>query len=177
VNRTGTRYEDYKSLGASEREKTQSIFRFATTNNYGKIKVATWKKRDGRIERQTLKINDARMKREYWLYLAAAGCGAAIWIVIAAVSGRNEAWDSNLYFSVGIPAVCLVSMLFAFFEPDRSWRWGILPMVGQFVWMLVSPGPGNLLPLGVIVFAVLSVPPIIAARIAAFIASKLISFH
>jgi hypothetical protein len=38
--------------------------------------------------------------------------------------------------------------------------------------MLLSPGPGNLLPLGVIVFGALSVPPIIAARIGAFIATK-----
>jgi hypothetical protein len=49
---------------------------------------------------------------------------------------------------------------------------GALPMIGQFVWMLVSQGPGNLLPLGVIVFGVLSVPAIIAAQIAAFIATK-----
>ena len=112
------------------------------------------------------------MKREYWLYLLAAGCGAAIWILIAQVSGRNEAWNSNLYFTLGIPVVCQVSMAFAFFEPNRSWRWGVLPMVGQLVWMLISPGPGNLLPLGVIVFGVLSVPPIIAARIGAFIATK-----
>jgi hypothetical protein len=47
-------------------------------------------------------------------------------------------------------------MAFAFFEPNRSWGWGVLPMVGQFVWMLLSQGPGNLLPLGVIVFGVLS---------------------
>jgi hypothetical protein len=105
------------------------------------------------------------MKREHWLYLSAAGCGAAIWILIALASGRNEAWDSGLYFSVGIPAVCLVSMAFAFFEPNRSLTWGVLPLVGQFVWMLLSSGPGNILPFGVIVFGVLSVPPIIAARI------------
>ena len=43
------------------------------------------------------------MKREHWLYLAAAVCGAAIWIVIALASGRKEAWDSGLYFSVGDP--------------------------------------------------------------------------
>src|SRR5262245_34310230 len=79
------------------------------------------------------------MKRAHWLYLAEAVCGAAIWILIAPVSGRNEAWDSNLYFSVGIPAVCLVSMALAFFEPSEPWRWGVLPMVGQFVWMLISP--------------------------------------
>ena len=112
------------------------------------------------------------MKRNHWLYLVAAACGAAIWILIALASGRKEAWDSELYCSVGIPAVCLVSMAFAFFEPDRSWRWGVLPLVGQFVWMLLSQGPGNLLPLGVVAFAVFSIPSIIAARIGAFIATK-----
>ena len=112
------------------------------------------------------------MKRDYWLYLVAAACGAAIWIFVALASGRKEAWDSGLYFSVGIPAVCLVSTAFAFFEPNRSWRWGVLPLVGQFVWMLFSPGPGNLLPLGVIAFAVLSVPPIVTARIGASIATR-----
>jgi hypothetical protein len=39
--------------------------------------------------------------------------------------------------------------------------------------MFFSLGPGNLLPLGVIVFGVLSVPPIIAAWIGAFIATKI----
>lgn len=112
------------------------------------------------------------MKRDHWLYLVATLCGAAIWIFVALASGRGEAWDSGLYFSVGIPAVCLVSMALAFFEPERSWRWGVLPVVGQFVWMLLSQGPGNLLPLGIVVFAVLSLPSIIAARVGASIATK-----
>jgi hypothetical protein len=112
------------------------------------------------------------MKRNHWLYLAAAVCGAAIWILIALASGRKEAWDSGLYFSVGIPVVCLISLAFAFLEPNRSWRWGVLPLVGQFVWMLLSQGPGNLLPLGVVVFGVFSVPSIIAAWIGAFIAKR-----
>ena len=113
-----------------------------------------------------------RMKRAYWLYLIAIVSGAAIWIFVALATGRNEAWDSGLYFSVGIPAVCVVSMALAFFEPEGSWRWGILPLVGQFLWMLFSNGPGNLLPLGIVVFAVLSVPSIIAARIGASIARR-----
>jgi len=112
------------------------------------------------------------MKRAYWLYLVAVVSGAAIWIFVAQATGRNEAWDSGLYFSVGIPAVCVVSMALAFFEPEDSWRWGILPLVGQFLWMLFSNGPGNLLPLGIVVFAVLSVPSIIAARIGASIARR-----
>lgn len=112
------------------------------------------------------------MKKDYWLYLAAMVSGAVIWIVIALVSGRREAWDTGLYFSFGIPAVCLVSMAFAYLEPGRAWRWGVLPMAGQFIWMLLAQGSGNLLPLGIIVFGVLSVPPIITARIGAFIAAK-----
>jgi hypothetical protein len=112
------------------------------------------------------------MKSDHWLHLAAVGCGAAIWILIALASGRKEAWDSGWYFSVGIPAVCLISLALALFEPNRSWRWGVLPMVGQLVWMLLSQGPGNLLPLGVIVFGGLSVPPIIAARFGASIGKK-----
>lgn len=87
------------------------------------------------------------MKREHWLYLLAAVCGAAIWIVIAVASGRNEAWDSGLYFSVGIPAVCLVAMACAYVEPNLSWRWGVLPLVGQFVWMPFHRDPAIYCPL------------------------------
>jgi len=122
--------------------------------------------------RRTSELSATRMKKDHWLYFAAAVCGAAIWILIAQASGRREAWDSNLYYSIGIPAACLISMAFAFFRPGRSWRWGVLPLAGQFVWTLVSQGPGNLLPLGVIVFGVLSIPSIIAARIGAFFAAK-----
>ncbi len=112
------------------------------------------------------------MTRDHWLYVLAAVCGAVIWILIAAGSGRREAWDDGSYFSLGIPAVCLVSMAFGFVAPRRSWRWGVLPLAGQLVWMVLSQGSGNLLPLGVVAFGVLSVPSIITARIGAFIATK-----
>ena len=112
------------------------------------------------------------MKRDYGLLLAAAVGGAAVWAVIALASGRAEAWDSGLYFSLGMPAVCLMSMAFGYFEPSRSWRWGIAPFVGQFVWMLLSQGPGNLLPLGMAVFAVLCLPAVLFARIGASIAIR-----
>ena len=124
-------------------------------------------------ERNVTGSPGTRMKKDYWLYLAAAACGAAIWILISLVSGKKEAWDSDLYFSLGIPLVCLVSLAFAFLEPRRPWRWGVLPSAGQFVWMLLYQGPGNLLPLGVIVFAVFSIPFIIAALIGAFISRRI----
>ena len=113
------------------------------------------------------------MKKDAWFYLIAITSGALIWIMVSAVSGRTEAWDSCLYYSAGMPVVCIVSMALGFFEPRRPWRWGVVPLVGQLLWMLLTQGIGNLLPLGIVVFAVLSVPSIVAARIGAFVATKL----
>lgn len=108
------------------------------------------------------------MKKNFWLYLVAIVCGVSVWALVSTASGKREAWDSGLYFSVGMPIVCVMSAALGFFEPTRSWRWGVTPLIGQFFWMLLTQGPGNLLPLGVVVFGVLAVPAIITARIGAF---------
>src|SRR2546429_5909502 len=112
------------------------------------------------------------MKKEYWLYGLAVVTGILVWVVVSEASGRREAWDSQWYFLISIPVVCVVSAALRFIEPSRPWRWGVAPLVGQFSWMLLTQGPGNLLPLGVVVFGVLSVPSIITARIGAFFGSK-----
>jgi hypothetical protein len=112
------------------------------------------------------------MKRDHWLYLLAVAAGAAVWIAVSAASGRREAWDSSLYFSLGVPVICVLSLVLALLSPARPWRWGVLPLAGQFVAMLVSQGPGNLLPLGVIVFGVLSLPSVATAWLGAWLAAK-----
>ena len=112
------------------------------------------------------------MKKEPWFYIAALASGILVWIALSAATGRKEAWDSPWYFSAGIPVMCAVSMVLAFFAPVRSWRWGVTPLAGQFVWMLLSQEAGNLLPLGVVAFGVLSVPSILAARVGSFFGRK-----
>ena len=112
------------------------------------------------------------VKRDASFYLAAIACGVVTWVLVSAASGRAEAWESGLYFSVGMPVVCAASAALGFLEPRRPWRWGVMPLVGQFLWMLLTQGPGNLLPLGVLVFGVFCVPPVITARVGAFVASK-----
>jgi hypothetical protein len=112
------------------------------------------------------------MKKDSWLYLAAIICGAMVWALVSAVTGKREAWDSGLYFSAGMPIICVVSAVLGFVEPSRSWRWGVTPLAGQFFWMLFTQGPGNLLPLGVVAFGILSVPSIITARIGAYFGNK-----
>jgi hypothetical protein len=110
--------------------------------------------------------------RQKWLYLSAFLLGMAVWIAVSALSGRREAWDSAWYFSAGMPILCAGSMILAFCEPARSWRWGVVPFAGQLVLVLISQGPGNLLPLGIVVFGIFSLPAILAARAGAFLANK-----
>jgi hypothetical protein len=112
------------------------------------------------------------MKKDAWLYALAIVIGALTWAVISAASGRREAWDSSWYFSVGMPVICVASAVLGFLEPRRSWRWGVAPLAGQFFWMLGTQGPGNLLPLGVIVFGLLSTPSVLTAKLGAFVRSR-----
>ena len=107
------------------------------------------------------------MKKEYWLYGVAIVSGIAVWILVSKFSHRREAWDSQWYFLIGMPVVCVVSACLGFFEPSRPWRWGVAPLAGQAVCMIVTQGPGNLLALGLIVFGVLALPSIITAQIGA----------
>src|SRR5678815_5474922 len=92
------------------------------------------------------------MKKEYWLYGLALLTGILVWVIVSSATGRREAWDSQCYFFISVPVVCVVSAWLGFVEPSRPWRWGVAPLVGQFSWMLFTQGPGNLLPLGVVVF-------------------------
>jgi len=112
------------------------------------------------------------MKKNHWLYGVAFVSGMAVWILVCAYSGRREAWDSGLYFTVGIPVVCLVAGVLGYVEPERPWRWGIVPLIGQAVWMLVSQGVGNLLPLGLVVFGIFSIPSILTAIVGAAIVKQ-----
>lgn len=102
----------------------------------------------------------------------AMAVGAAIWLAISQISGRSEAWDSPLYFSLGMSLACAASFVLGFLEPRWSWRWGVLPFAGQFVAMLATTGFGNLWPLGLAMFGILSMPAILTARLGAYVAMK-----
>jgi hypothetical protein len=106
-------------------------------------------------------------------YLAAAG-GALLWLGTMAVSGRNEAWDSPLYWSIAYPLCLLLAGVFGYVEPVRPWRFALTLMLIQPVVMLLTAGGGlSLLPLGVIMFGILALPPIMIARISAWLRLRL----
>jgi hypothetical protein len=112
------------------------------------------------------------MKKDFWFHVAAVSGGALMWILVSFASGRKEAWDSSLYFVAGMQAVCVLSLVLGYLAPKRPWRWGVEPCMGQFASMLLSQGPGSLLPLGVILFGVFSIPSVLAAQLGAIFGRK-----
>lgn len=112
------------------------------------------------------------MKREHWLVVIAAVIGILVWVVVSAAASKSEAWDSPLYFVVGIPLLCVVAGVLALIEPNHPWKWAVVPLAAQAAWMFMTQGVGNLAPLGAVFFGVLAIPLFIAARIGAFFGKR-----
>lgn len=88
----------------------------------------------------------------------AAIFGAALWVGLAFATGRREAWDDGAYYGFGIPACMALACALGFLCPERPWRWGALIFAGQALANLALHPTGSLLPLGLAVFALLSLP-------------------
>lgn len=94
--------------------------------------------------------------------------GALLWLITMAVTGRNEAWDSPVYWTVTYPLCIALAGFLAYQQPVRPWRWALAIMLVQPVTMALTSGSSfGLLPLGLVVFAILALPAMLAARVGA----------
>ena len=100
-------------------------------------------------------------------YAAAIVSGAVVWLAISIFGGRREAWDSPLYWLLGYPAALIVAGVLGYLHPQRAWRWPLAFMWTQAAVMAVTAASFGLLPLGLILFAILGVPPMLVAVVAA----------
>ncbi len=98
--------------------------------------------------------------------------GLAICLFITVISGRREAWDSPLYFMVGVPAMCLVIFVLGYRFPQRAWRWALSMAIGQSVAMVLGGGSASLWPLAIIAMTVVSIPQFVVTMIASGIAKN-----
>lgn len=107
------------------------------------------------------------MHREAWCWTAALAGGAVLWLVAAKFGGRREAWDAPLYWNVAYPLSIGLAGGLGYWVPEKPWRWGVAVMLAQALALLASGSGMNLLPLGLIVFAVLALPPMGVAALMA----------
>ena len=82
--------------------------------------------------------------------------GEADWELIRRLGSRREAWQ------LGYPLLLLAAFVLGMVWRDRPWRWVVWLVVGQAAWSLVlalsQDGIPNLLPLGLVTFALLGIP-------------------
>lgn len=94
--------------------------------------------------------------------------GVSLELIVHALSGRREAWDSAEYWTLGLPTAMVVSALLGFLSRRRDWTWTLVIVPSQVMTMMLRSGElGGLWPLTVALSAVLSAPFVIAAFIGA----------
>jgi hypothetical protein len=94
--------------------------------------------------------------------------GLLLMFAAAEVSGRREAWDSGIYWAVFYPISIVACGILGYLFPERPWRWALAFFLGQCVGMLLRNGEiGNLFPLGLILFGILSLPGVAIAKLGA----------
>lgn len=109
------------------------------------------------------------MSRKPVVIVLALATGALLELGIGALSGRNEAWDSDVYWTLGLPVALLVSVLIGFIAVRRDWLWTAAIVPSQVTAMMIRNGDilGSLglWPLMVALASVLSAPFVGAAYV------------
>jgi len=106
-------------------------------------------------------------------YVAAGIGGVVLWLGASALGHHREAWDSSFYWTVAYPAGIVVAGVVGGFATARPWRWGLTMMLAQAITLAVTSMSFGLLPLGLILFAILAVPPMLGALIGAALGARL----
>jgi hypothetical protein len=97
----------------------------------------------------------------------AAVAGVALWLVSSLLTSKREPWDAAVYWVLVYPLAIATCALLGYKYPERTWRWPLVLFEAQFIAMCVRNGElGNLWPLGMLLFAVVALPGIVAAKVA-----------
>jgi hypothetical protein len=100
-------------------------------------------------------------------YFIALGAGAALWTITAVATRRIEPWDAGAYWTVSYPLAIVLAAALGYGYPQRPWRWAVAIVFMQVPVMLLRGAGFGLLPLGMALLAVLCVPPVVLAGVAA----------
>jgi hypothetical protein len=100
--------------------------------------------------------------------IIAALTGIVLWFLASLLTARREPWDDASYWVVAYPLALTCCAFLGYRFPQRPWRWALVLFESQFLAMCVRNGElGNLWPMGMLLFAVIALPGVAAAQLAA----------
>lgn len=100
-------------------------------------------------------------------YTIAAVAGMALWLATSAIGARSEPWDAPIYWTIAYPVAVVLAAVLGYLFPQRPWRWALTLMFMQAAVMLLGGAGFGLLPLGLVLLAVLSLPAVLFAWLGA----------
>jgi hypothetical protein len=105
------------------------------------------------------------------IVVVALATGVVLELGIFLATGRSEAWDSDVFWTTGLPIVILIALALGFLARSKDWVWAGLIAPGQVATMMARNGElvSNLWPLTLILSAFLCTPFVGAA----FVGSRL----
>lgn len=117
--------------------------------------------------------------RNTLLFIGMALVGALAIVLVVWTTDSTAAFRA-WYWLAAIPALCILSAVLGYWVPRHAWRWGVAPLLGQWLWEVLPSGTqigmGNLGPFAHMVvfaeYALTAVLCIAAAEIAAFLSRR-----
>jgi len=101
--------------------------------------------------------------------------GLSLWTLTAFLGHRREPWDAAGYWTIAYPLAILFAAMLGAFCPSRPWRWAVTIISSQLIVMIASGSDFSLLPLGLALLALLSLPAIAAGYLGAWLRTGLLS--
>lgn len=104
------------------------------------------------------------MKSKSWLAVVmAVVASTALWSLTAQMGGKREPWDYDGYWTAAYPTAVLFSGLLGFLFPRMPWLWALITIFSQAGVMIARGAELGMLPFGMILMALLSVPAVLVA--------------
>lgn len=94
-------------------------------------------------------------------------CGLLLWTLTSFFGHRREPWDASAYWTIAYPGAILLCAALGALYPQKPWRWAVTIIFSQLVVMIAGGSDFSLLPLGLVLLALLSLPAIAASALAA----------
>lgn len=95
--------------------------------------------------------------------------GVLSWDLVRLLGEHREAWDDQLYWTLGLPLMLATAFMLGLGFPEHPWRWALSIIAAQAIWAtfltFATEGDLSLLPLGLVTFAALALPCILAAYV------------